>query len=850
MLDDPDLPRESESRHGTANTARRPRGSRRTSVPRSVSEREFVHFADVVLDHIRDAVLVTDAQIDPPGPRILYANAAYAEMTGFHLEHILGKNPRFLRAGDEDAAERARVRAALERAEPVRAVLHNRTADGRRFWVEVSIAPVRDGDGAVTNFVSVQRDVSNRAEDDRQLRRALEGYEWVIAVGQIGTWQLSLPEGTFAHNDWCAWAFAGEPTERPLSLEECFQAIHPEDRGHVRAELDRVVTEGGSYETVFRVVHPDGSTRWVFERARRTSDSGEPATVEGVVTDVTDRYEPAHRITRMLDTITDGYIALDHDWRVTHLNQAAEAHLGCTRDEVVGRVLWETFPELVGTDFEAEYHTAARTGAPRRFEARYEPWERWYEERVFPTDEGLAVFFLDVSERIRNEEEQRRLLESEHAARVAAEAAQAQLAYAASHDELTSLLNRGEFERRLGTLLADADAPVTLLFFDLDDFKIVNDSLGHAAGDELLSETARRLEALAPPDALICRFGGDEFLIATAGQSGADADALCQRLRAALREPHDVRGRRVTVAVSVGIAHAHTDDDAATLVRNADTALFDAKRRGRDQVAVYDAALHQRAVERLDLEADLRNAVHADEFELHYQPIFELRAGARVGAEALLRWHHPEQGTLGAGRFIALAEESGVIVPIGDWALETVCDTVLARRATAPGETLWLNLAPQQLGVPDFVDRVADAIRARSIRPGELGVELTERTLIRDPEMVTRQLRDLSDLGIRIAIDDFGTGYSSMTALQHHPVDMLKIDRAFTEQLHTHHGRAIVGAIVELAHALDAIASAEGVEHAAQWEALRELGCDSAAGYLMARPQPLDLPMPARYPDG
>ena len=786
------------------------------------------------------ALLITDATVDEPGPRIVYASPAFTRMTGFSADEVLGRSPRLLQCEQTDRAELDRLRSALEQRRPVRVLLDNQRADGTPVTVEIDVAPVRDHTGATTNFLAVQRDVTAREQQRRQLAGTAEHMRLALDAGRLGTWEYYYADGRFVHDRLCAQLFGGDPDGPAMSIEDCLAAVHPDDQPPLRRAVEQALSAGHSYELVFRVRHPDGSLRWTMERARAIHDAqGRPERLDGVVMDVTDRENAALRVIDALDSVTDGYHAFDRDWRFTHLNRAAEQLLGHSREELVGKVLWEAFPDLLGTDFEHRYRQVAETGEPAVFEAYYEPWQRWYEERVFATEQGIAAFFLDITERITQRVRQQQLLDAERAARQEAEAAHGQLAYAASHDELTGLLSRQEFERQLSRRLG-ASSPPVVLFLDLDNFKLVNDSLGHAVGDAVLADISARLRDHLPPDTAVCRFGGDEFLLA-AEVSVAEAVELSRHIRDLLSEPFEIGARTVAVSTSIGLAAAEPDDDAATLIRNADAALFAAKRTGSGRAVVYDRYLHQQALERLDLEHGLRAAGERGELALHYQPIFDLRTGRRCGLEALLRWRHPQRGLLEAGAFIGVAEDSGLITPIGDWVLDTVGRTLACDpRLTPDGGTVWMNVAPQQLTDAHLVDRLAETHDTSGFDPGLLGVELTERTLSRDPAMVGAQLTRLHALGVPIAIDDFGTGYSSMSALQHHPIDVLKIDRRFVAQLDQPSGRPVVGAIVQLAHARGARAAAAGGEHPSPGAALAELGCDTAAGYLLGRPQPLD----------
>jgi diguanylate cyclase len=423
------------------------------------------------------------------------------------------------------------------------------------------------------------------------------------------------------------------------------------------------------------------------------------------------------------------------------------------------------------------------------------------------------------------------------------------------HDPLTGLANRTLLVETADRLLARRSGPVSVLFLDLDDFKDVNDTRGHASGDQLLATVSARLQACTRLGDEVARLGGDEFAVVVDG--GADvATAVGERVLAAMAEPVDVGGRPLAVHVSIGIADTATADDrsAGTLLRNADLAMYRAKSLGKNRLVRYVPGMAQAAEDKATLLEDLAVATAAGQLAVHYQPTVALAEGRTTGYEALLRWHHPERGLVPPAEFVPLAEESGVIVQIGRWVLEQAVRQAAAWTAEA-GRPIGIavNLSPRQLADDDVVDLVARVLTTTGLPADQLTLEVTEGVLLRDVDQVVDQLRALRELGVRIAIDDFGTGYSSLSYLRRLPADIVKIDRSFVQDLGSE-GRSttLVASIIELARSLRLEVVAEGVETPEQHAVLGDLACSHAQGYLFGRPQPAPAhehgPLPTAAP--
>lgn len=424
--------------------------------------------------------------------------------------------------------------------------------------------------------------------------------------------------------------------------------------------------------------------------------------------------------------------------------------------------------------------------------------------------------------------------------------ARLRLSHQAMHDPVTGLPNRTLFMGRLeGALEATKQTQglVAVMFLDLDRFKLINDTLGHAVGDHLLIATAQRLAHNLPIDSLLARFGGDEFAVLLEQiPDSATGSEIAARLTAALQQPLQLAGHEVVVTASVGVAidttnSAHSSD----LLRNADIALYQAKRAGGGMYLTFDHEMNRLTAERLDLESDLRRAVEGQEFELYYQPDIDLASGQLSGAEALIRWHHPNRGLCSPAEFIPLAEETGLIVPIGEWVLRTACAQARAWNGLSGGRQfiVSVNLSARQFEQTDLSERVAEVLSSPGINPAWIKLEITESVLMQDTTTTLRCLASLRELGVHLAIDDFGTGYSSFSYLRQFPVDTVKIDQSFVREIGNDPAAgAIVQAITRIAHVLKMDVTAEGIETRAQLEYLRKASCDRGQGFYFFKPLP------------
>jgi diguanylate cyclase (GGDEF)-like protein/PAS domain S-box-containing protein len=506
---------------------------------------------------------------------------------------------------------------------------------------------------------------------------------------------------------------------------------------------------------------------------------------------------------------------------------------GWTRDEVVGRFVPDVVT-LVDSDAEAREISAC---IARGDTWTGDLWTRCKDRtllQVFVTTTpvyDLAGDFLAVVG-VSTDITERKLAESE-------------LARLALHDPLTDLPNRLLLVTRLDEQLRRREQhgdAVAIMFIDLDRFKVINDGIGHQTGDEVLRAAAKRL-AGAFPDEFIARFGGDEFVVLHVAPGRIDTDLLAARVHAVFEQPIAVHGYELFLTASVGVAHATDSDTSETLLRDADSAMYESKDGGRSRTTVFDETLRERATRRLVWENSLRHALDRSEFRLVYQPVVSLADGAPVGFEALLRWDHPLLGAVSPADFIPVAEDTGTIVEIGAWVIAEAVGQLGAWHRDLGMTDLWMtvNVSTRQLATPSLVGTIQAALTAAGIAPARLHLEITETALILDDDRSVKTLQALRDMGVRLAIDDFGTGYSSLTYLKRLPIDVLKIDRSFVDGLGTDaNDTSIVRMILSLASALDLTPIAEGVETELQLETLHRYGCKLGQGYLWSPGLPPD----------
>ena len=536
----------------------------------------------------------------------------------------------------------------------------------------------------------------------------------------------------------------------------------------------------------------------------------------------------------VLDGSPDGMMRFDRELRHVYVNPAAEASLGLTHDDVLGLTSREIGHPPEHEEWERSLRQVFETGTGTELEyvAHVDARARWFQARMVPELQadgsvgGVLVAVRDFTDRKRAEEA---------------------LAFQAGHDPLTGLANRALFLDRVSQALLRLQREnglIGMLFLDLDRFKSVNDTLGHAAGDWYLTQVGQRVRDAARRSDTVARFGGDEFVVLCEGlSSDEDIAIIAARVSDALAEPLVYRGRTLPIRASIGIVTGTAGtlgvDDAERLVADADAAMYQAKHQGGGCYRFFDAGLRDRALARASLLGELQEALERDEFVLHYQPVLRLADQSCVGVEALIRWQHPTRGLLHPASFLEVAEQSSFMIDLGAWVIETACRQLAAwsGRSGHPPVTMAVNVSAKQLASPGLVQVVADAIHRHRLDPATLCLEITETALLEESDVVPQTFAGLIALGVQIALDDFGTGYSSLAHLRRFPVHILKVDRSFVSGLNDTEGDlVIVGAVTAMARALGITTVAEGLETGEQLALLAGMGCDHAQGYLFSRP--------------
>jgi diguanylate cyclase (GGDEF)-like protein/PAS domain S-box-containing protein len=545
------------------------------------------------------------------------------------------------------------------------------------------------------------------------------------------------------------------------------------------------------------------------------------------------RRQSEARFASLVKHSSDLITVLAPDATIAYQSPAIESVLGWTPEEVIGRRIDELMEQgegsrllrLIADGVDApvgsqtlETTLAHKDGTTRQFEVLFTNLTR--DEHVG----GIVLNSRDVSER---------------------KAFERQLAHQAFHDPVTGLPNRALFVERVRHALARSrreQRGIGIIFIDLDDFKIVNDSLGHAAGDEVLTQVAQRLALSIRASDTAARFGGDEFAVLLEDIDGVqEAADTAERIMEAVNAPLTAAHKELALRCSLGIAIAPEDGtpDADELIRDADAAMYIAKRDGKGGYRLFEPAMHEGVLQRLELRTDLQRALATDQLELFYQPVIRLDDGTISGVEALLRWNHPERGMVGPDQFIPLAEETGLIVPIGRWVLREGCREGRRLMESLPTDrpvSLAINLSLKQLQHSDIVADVRDALEESGLPPGQLTLEITESVLMADTDLAVTRLAELKALGIKLALDDFGTGYSSLSYLSKFPVDVLKMDRSFLQEGASQQATDLANAVVALGSTLSLEVVAEGIEMPSQWKTLRDLGCELGQGFYFARP--------------
>lgn len=629
----------------------------------------------------------------------------------------------------------------------------------------------------------------------------------------------------------------GYTPEQILSNEVTFGEItHPHDREPVWEITQKALSEGTHFKIEYRLIAADGREKWVWEQGCGIyGPDGQVLALEGFISDITERKQADEHIALLsfaLNHVQEAAYLIDIESRFLYVNDEACHALGYNREELLKLGVVDIDPGFPIEHWRKHWTEIAENGS-----VSLETFHQRKNGEIFPVEVSANHFAY-------NGEGYNLALVRDITARKQQER---HIEYLAYHDYLTGLPNRSLIMERLEQALVYTrrhERALAVLFIDLDRFKTINDTLGHSIGDMLLKQVGMRFVSAVRKDDTVGRIGGDEFLILLSDLADpGDSLHVIEKIHASLSAPFLVDDREFFITASIGVSLYPRDADTAeTLVRYADNALYLAKEEGRNTFRFFSPELDLKTHERLHMESDLRVAGERGEFFLHYQPQIELASGVISGVEALIRWQHPTKGLIAPDKFIPIAEDIGLIIPIGEWVLRTACQQARAwHLAGIPGVRVGINLSQRQLEQHEFAERVGQILEETGCDPNILELEITESCIMAHPEQSIAKLQTLHDMGINIALDDFGTGYSSLDHLKRLPLDSLKIDQSFVSGIPSdNHDMAIIQATIVLARQLGLSVIAEGVETDEQKVFLTKHGCDEMQGYLLSKPVPAE----------
>ncbi len=656
-------------------------------------------------------------------------------------------------------------------------------------------------------------------------------------IAHLGSWDWNIVNNTLRWSDEIYRIFGLKPQEFGAEYAAFMERLHPEDRAKVAQAVDVALAGGAPYCIEHRIVRPDGTVRTVLEQAEIQRDaSGKAIQMTGTVLDITERKraeEEQRLAAQVFENSIEGIVITDAQANILRVNRAFAAITGYSEGEVIG----QNTRLLRSGRHDADFYQAMWASLVEYGYWQGEIWNRRKNGEIYP--EWLSLIA------IRDESGNTLHYAGVFADLTEKKQAEARTHYLAHYDPLTELPNRLLLEERLKQSLTAAQSNswlVALLHLDLDRFKNINDILGHDQGDELLKAVAQRLTAAVRDSDTIARFSSDEFavLLSNIG-SPNNAEQVTNKILSALADPFSLDGQEVFVTSSIGIALYPLDGDSKdSLIRNADIAMGHAKAQGGSTYRFYSSDMTVVASQRLAMETGLRRALEREEFVLHYQPQVSLQTGQIIGMEALLRWQRPDNGLVAPAEFIPLLEETGLIIPVGEWVLRSACAQNRAWQLDGlPPLSVAVNLSARQFRQSNLAAVVNQALLDAGLAPGQLELEVTESIMIQDAQTTITTLTQLHNLGIQISIDDFGTGYSSLSYLKRLPISKIKIDRSFVRDICIDpDDAAIANAVISLGHSMKMRVIAEGVETAEQLDHLRAQGCDEIQGYFFSRPLP------------
>lgn len=785
------------------------------------------------LESTANGVAITDTR-----GIIEWVNPAFTQLTGYSAKDVIGKNPRLLKSGKNSEGFYNDLWGTISKGDVWHGDLINRRKDGTFYYEEMTITPVRDADGKIGHFVAIKQDVtaSRLAEESLRINQAKLAKAQEIA--HMGYWEWNMITDEIFWSDEAFRILGLDPAHDQASAATFLERVHPEDRERVKINSSNAIEKNKWENIEYRVIRPDGSHAYVLSEGVFSGDDETGSyRITGIMLDITARRESEDRFRSIVESANDAIILIDHNGEIVSWNEAAKTIFGYERDEVVGRRLQMLFLDTYTADIpdgndcsplavSGVMLPGCRGTAMTGIKSDGEEFPLEITVSSWEAENGnfYSAIVRDIT--------QRKTLED-------------QLTYQTLHDPLTNLANRVLFQDRLAHAIKKikrSGATVGVLFIDLDNFKNVNDTLGHSAGDELLIAVADRMKSCLRDGDTAARFGGDEFAVLIEDPTGVEgAMIVAERIRDAVTAPFHLGSNEAHVGTSIGIAVTGPGNETPELLlQNADVAMYIAKTSGKNRYVVFEPHMQEAIVKRVQLETDMRAALQRNEFEVYYQPIVNLNSERVEGMEALVRWNHPTSGLMMPCDFIRIAEETHLIIQLGKWVMEEACiQARIWQKSVAGGQrmTLTVNIATQQFQDDGLLAAVRKALDVSGLPPSSLVLEVTETTMLLDTDKTLKTIDKLRSLGVRLAIDDFGTGYSSLSYLQRFAIDVLKIDKSFIDNIALgDESSAVARAIISMGQSLRMKTIAEGIESLDQQTELQSLGCEYGQGYFFAKP--------------
>ncbi len=768
------------------------------------------------------------------------ANQQYEGMRNVSLSRVAGiPLDRLASSVDKKDLARLKERVAqcIHEKKTIKFIEETHVGQDRKFWL-TRLTPIQDSQGRVFRIIGASTDISEQKQTEAALKKNEAKLQKTQRIAKLGDCERDISTRDISCSDQLYTIFGWDNDSCP-GYEAFLNILHPEDKAYVLDTIDRAVETKTAYDIEYRIVLDTGKEKIISEIGRVVLDhDGRPIKISGIVQDVTEQKKFKDEIElarKVFDNAVEGVVVTDKEGTIEFVNKGFTTITGYSEAEAIGQN-----PKMLKSDrHDRKFYEAMWEGLDRDGHWAGEIWNRRKNGQAYP--EWLSItaianhrgdpvrymsVFNDLSD-IREREEQ--------------------LRFQANYDALTGLPNRTLLQDRIQMAVrrvARETNGLALIFLDMDDFKHVNDTLGHAKGDLLLQLFASRLLECVREQDTVARYGGDEFIILIPDTNDPETIIqIIERIRTFLEESFVIDDKEFFIGVSIGVTLCPEDGmEPDILIANADMAMYRSKEVGKGRYAFFTAELNQQVARRVELEVALRQALTRKEFSLYFQPKVDITTNLIVGAEALIRWEHPEKGLISPGEFIPLAEETGLINPMGEWILDQACARARewSDRLGHPFSVA-VNISFRQVREVDLVAQVAGSLKTHGISPDCLELEITESVVMGNVEKARTMFKALHDMGIKISLDDFGTGFSSLSYLRLFPISTLKIDKSFVDDIpEDTDSNTMVTTIISMARHLNLITVAEGVEKRTQLDFLKENFCHQIQGYYFSTPLPAD----------